>query len=118
MVGRMSARDDRVRLKHMLEASRVVEAFAAGRTREDLDRDLQLTFALARAVEIIAEAAKDVSDDRQTRHPGIPWRAIAATHHRLVHDPLDVDLDRLWHIVSVDVPVLIPHLRDALGETP
>ncbi|WP_041448709.1 DUF86 domain-containing protein [Anaeromyxobacter sp. Fw109-5] len=114
----MSARDDRVRLKHMLDASRVVEAFAAGRTREDLDRDLQLTFALARAVEIVAEAAKDVSEERRMHHPGVPWRAIAATHHRLVHDPLALDLDRLWHIVSVDVPVLIPHLRDALGETP
>jgi uncharacterized protein with HEPN domain len=58
----MSERDDRVRLRHMLEASQQALAFVASRTREDLDRDLQLTLALTRLVEIIGEAAKNVSD--------------------------------------------------------
>jgi len=57
----MSERDDRVRLQHMLDASRQAIAFVHGRPREDLDSDLQLTLALTRLVEIIGEAAKNVS---------------------------------------------------------
>ncbi len=58
----MSEREDRVRLQHMLDASRQAIAFIQGRGRKDLDADLQLTLALTRLVEIVGEAAKNVSD--------------------------------------------------------
>jgi len=47
-------REDRVRLQHMLDASRQAIAFVQGRRRDELDRDLQLTLALTRLVEIVA----------------------------------------------------------------
>ena len=110
----MSERDNRVRLQHMLDAARQALAFAKGRRRDDLDRDAQLTLALTRLVEILGEAAKNVSDDERARHPTIPWRAIAGTRDRLVHAYFNVDLDRLWQIVSVDLQSLVPVLEAAL----
>lgn len=86
-----------------------------GRGREELDRELQLTLALTRLVEIVGEAAKNVSDEERRRHPRIPWRAIAGTRDRLVHAYFDVDLDRLWQIVSVDLPELVRELEAALA---
>jgi uncharacterized protein with HEPN domain len=50
----MSEREDRVRLQHMLDASRQSIAFVQGRGRKDLDTDLQLTPALTRLVEIVS----------------------------------------------------------------
>lgn len=38
----MSERDDRVRLRHMLDAARQALTFIRGRQRADLDPDLQL----------------------------------------------------------------------------
>lgn len=102
----------------MLEASQQAVAFIAGRTRGELDRDLQLTLALTRLVEIIGEAAKNVSDAERGRRPEIPWRAIAGTRDRLAHAYFDVDLDRLWQIVSVDLRALIPALEAALAAMP
>ena len=69
----MSEREDRVRLQHMLDATRHAIAFTQGRQRKDLDTDLQLTLALTRLVEIVGEAAKNVSDDERQRHPDVPW---------------------------------------------
>ena len=111
----MSERDDRVRLQHMLDASRQAIVFVQGRGREDLDRDVQLTLALTRLVEIIGEAAKNVSSEERLKHPSIPWRAIAGTRDRLVHAYFDVDLDRLWQIVSTDLRDLVPELEAALA---
>jgi uncharacterized protein with HEPN domain len=111
----MSEREDRVRLQHMLDASRQAIAFIQGRGRKDLDANLQLTLALTRLVEIVGEAAKNVSDDERRRHPEVPWRAIAGTRDRLVHAYFDVDLDQLWRIVSADLPALVPVLERALG---
>src|SRR5713226_3828107 len=90
----------------MLDASRQAIAFVQGRRRNDLDTDLQLTLALTRLVEIVGEAAKNVSDEERQRHPEVPWRAIAGTRDRLVHAYFDVDLDQLWQIVAVDLPAL------------
>jgi len=83
----MSKREDRVRLQHMLDASRQAIAFVQGRLRNDLDTDLQLTLALTRLVEILGEAAKNVSDEERQRHSEVPWRAIAGTRDRLAQTP-------------------------------
>jgi uncharacterized protein with HEPN domain len=113
----MSKREDRVRLQHMLDASRQAVTFVQGRQRGDLDSDLQLTLALTRLVEIVGEAAKNVSDEERQRHPAIPWRPIAGTRDRLAHAYFDVDLDQLWQIVAVDLPSLVPVLEKALSGT-
>lgn len=55
-------RDDTVRLRHMLDAAREAMTFVRGRTRADLDTDRQLVLALVKAVEIIGEAAYQLSD--------------------------------------------------------
>jgi uncharacterized protein with HEPN domain len=75
----MSEREDRVRLQHMLDASRQAIAFVQGRRRNDLDADLQLTLALTRLVEIVGEAAKNVSDEERQQHSEVPWRANATS---------------------------------------
>lgn len=111
----MSEREDRVRLQHMLDASHQAIAFTQGRQRNDLDTDLQLTLALTRLVEIVGEAAKNVSDDERQRHPEVPWRAIAGTRDRLAHAYFDVDLDQLWRIVATDPPALVALLERALA---
>jgi uncharacterized protein with HEPN domain len=113
----MSEREDRVRLQHMLDASRQAIGFVQGRRRNDLDSDLQLTLALTRLVEIAGEAAKNVSDEERQRHPEVPWRAIAGTRDRLAHAYFDVDLDQLWQIVAADLPALVRVLERALNVT-
>ena len=42
--------EDRVRLRHMIQACEAAMSFVAGRERADLDGDLMLTFALVRAL--------------------------------------------------------------------
>ena len=68
-------------------------------------------------MKVVGEAAKNVSDQERKRHPEVPWRAIAGTRDRLAHAYLDVDLDQLWRIDSVDLPALIPVLEAGLAST-
>ena len=49
--------DDSIRLRHMRDAAREALGFVRGRSRSDLDHDLQLVWALVKAIEIIGEAA-------------------------------------------------------------
>jgi uncharacterized protein with HEPN domain len=114
----MSQHDDAIRLRHMLDAARQAVAFTQGRSNADLYRDAQLALALTRLVEIIGEAAKNVSAETRVRLPEIPWRAIAGTRDRLVHAYFDVDLERLWQIVAVDLPPLVAALGPLVRAPP
>jgi len=111
----MSQHDDSVRLQHMLDAARQAMVFVQGRSRADLDEDLQLTLALTRLVEIVGEASKNVTSETTEKLAQVPWRAIAGTRDRLVHAYFDVDLDQLWEIVSMDLPLLVEALEGATG---
>ena len=65
------------RLRHMRDAASLAVSFAAGRTREELDADVMLQFALVRALEIIGEAACHLSDETRPRPTarchGLTW---------------------------------------------
>lgn len=58
----MSSNDDEVRLRHMLDAAQQAVEFAQGRTRSDLETDSMLSLSLVRLLEIVGEAAKNVTE--------------------------------------------------------
>ena len=68
-----------------------------------------------RLLEIIGEAAKQVTTETRTAHPEIPWREIAGTRDRLIHGYFDVDLDVVWSIATGDLPGLVESLESMLG---
>ena len=109
---------DRIRLQHMLDAAHSALRFAKGRRREDLDVDEMLTFALTRALEVIGEAAGQVSAKVREEHPDIPWSLAVGMRHRLIHAYFDVDLNRVWDTTIHDLPELVAKLESALTLDP
>ncbi len=99
--------DDDVRLRHLVDAAERAIRFSSGRSRADLDVDDMLTLALTKLVEIVGEAAKQVSGETKAAHPEIPWSAAARMRDRLVHHDFDIDLDVLWSTVRDDLPALL-----------
>ena len=106
--------DDLVRLKHMQDATASALRFVDGRSRQDLDSDEMLLFALVRAVEVIGEAASKVSAAGRAELPDIRWAAIVGMRNRLVHAYADVDRDILWSTVLDELPGLRSRLGQAL----
>lgn len=111
----MTQHDGASRLRHMLDAAQKAVEFSAGKNRGSLDSEEQLVLSLTRLIEIIGEAAKNVSADMRSKHPEIPWSDIAGTRDRLTHGYFEVDYDIVWQIVSSDLPKLIPQLKKLVG---
>ena len=104
-------RSDLIRLRHMLDSARDAQIFVRGRTRQELEGDRQLVLALVKAIEIIGEAASQVSAQARAEVSSLPWRNIIDMRHRLVHAYYDVDLDILWNTIEQDLPPLIDVLE-------
>jgi uncharacterized protein with HEPN domain len=64
--------DDDTRLRHLIEAAEKATAYAAERDRAALDDDEVLRLALTKLVEIVGEAAKQVSEKTRLAHPEVP----------------------------------------------
>jgi len=104
-------KDDFIRLRHMLDAAREAQFFAQNETRSSLDTDRKLVLALVKSIEIIGEAAANVTDKCREDLPQIPWTNIIGMRNRLVHAYFDIDLDILWNTVIEDLPPLIDELE-------
>jgi len=104
-------RDDAIRLLHMLDAAREAVEFARGQTRVDLNSDRKLVLALVKDIEIIGEAAYQISQTTRDQLQGFPWDDIIGMRHRLVHAYFDINLDVLWRTVQDDLPPLIAELE-------
>lgn len=108
--------DDLIRLRHMLDAALQAQMFVRHKSRVDLDDDLQLVWALVKAIEIIGEAAYQINPETRSQTPGIPWEKVIGMRHRLVHAYFDIDLDILWKTVQDGLPPLIAALKAVLNK--
>ena len=95
----------------MLDAARTARDFVRGRTREDLDQDRMLSFALVRAIEVLGEAAGRVSAETRLASPETPWALIVAMRNRLIHGYFDINHDILWQTVHEELPPLLAQLE-------
>lgn len=107
-------REDQVRIAHMLDAAQKALSFADGHKREDLESDEMLLFALVHSLEIVGEAANQVSEIGQKENANIPWADVIAIRNRLIHGYIDIDPDIVWQTVTENLPPLVRQLKPLL----
>jgi len=95
----------------MLDAARQALVYAEGATRATLNTNEMLVHSLVRMIEIIGEAASQVSAEYKQAHPELPWKSMTNMRNHLIHAYFDVDLNRVWKTVEEDAPQLIAQLE-------
>jgi uncharacterized protein with HEPN domain len=90
--------------------------FTLPKSRDDFDQDEDLRVVLTHWIQTIGEAARRVSGEFQREHPEVPWPAIIGMRHKIVHDYLSVDEDRVWRTATEELGELIDQLRALMPE--
>jgi uncharacterized protein with HEPN domain len=62
-------------------------------------------------LQVIGEAAANISDEFTKAHPEIPWPKIIGMRNILVHHYFGIDLNVVWSAVEDDLPPLEANLR-------
>jgi uncharacterized protein with HEPN domain len=114
----MSRHDVYVTLRQMRDHGREALDMARGTSRSELDRDRMRGLALVRLLEVVGEGAVRVPAEDRTRFSKIPWPQIIGLRNRLIHGYDDVDMDIVWHILSVELPALVDELNRLLASKP
>lgn len=105
-------RDDTAYVKHIAEAIAKIERYVAGLSYESFAKDEKTIDAVVRELEIIGEAASNVSGEFKRAHPKIPFRDAADMRNRLIHEYFGVNLKIVWTTVTEDLPKLKETIRD------
>ncbi len=102
----MSIRSDKVLVEDILGAIEKIEFYVCNSSYSDFLNDTKTQDAVVRNIEIIGEAAKNISDLFKEENIEIPWDKIIGTRNRLIHNYSGVNLDILWNIIKDDLPNL------------
>ena len=102
----------------MLDAAHRVVSHVRGFTEAKFLDDRKTQDAVERCVEIIGEAARNVSDAGRAQAQQVPWEVIVGTRHILAHDYGTIDQAKMWRIATTHVPALIDRLLPILRTSP
>lgn len=86
------SKDPAVYLSHILECIDLVEAYITGMSLGEFEEQQQVQDAVLRRIEIVGEAVKNLPEDLRRENPQVPWRQIAGTRDKVIHDYLGVDV--------------------------
>ncbi len=107
-------RDDKVYVRHALDAALKIREFTDHVDRMAFDRDEKLALAVIRLLEVIGEAANGLSQEFRDSNGKIPWSKMIAMRNRLIHGYFDINYDIVWRTVKKDIPVVI-HLLEEIS---
>ena len=102
-------RSERERLHDILDAIQLIWDYPVANDKEFETDEVKRWFYL-KQIEIIGEAAWKIGEVTRSKYPEVPWKKIAGTRHRLVHDYWEVDWDLLLQILKTELEPLNGHI--------
>jgi uncharacterized protein with HEPN domain len=100
------AEKDVVRLRHMLNACEILVNNRGRDTLEEVKNNPVKFYGYVKLVEIIGEAAYNLTKEYRVAHPETPWKMIEGMRHVLVHDYYRISPEKLWDTILSDIPQL------------
>lgn len=112
----MNADTDRVYLTHMQEEVGFLREHLRGVTFDAFVSDEVLMRAVARSLEIIGEAAKNLSPTLRNRHANVDWRGMAGLRDVLIHKYFGINWRIVWDVVQNKIPTFDQQLRRVIKQ--
>lgn len=107
-------RDLTLFLEDILESINLIEKYTENMSSSEFSKRLKVQDAVARRIEIIGEAVKNLPLSFRNKYPDIPWKDIAGMRDILVHAYFGVEINKIWNIIKQKLPSLKQQIQEIL----
>jgi uncharacterized protein with HEPN domain len=107
-------KDDSVYLRHILDAIALIEEYTKGMSENEFLANSMAHDAVVRQIEIIGEAARNISNDFREKHSKIPWGKMTGVRNKIIHEYFNVNYSIVWDTVQDDLHVLKDSIKKIL----
>ena len=107
-------RDDTVYLHHNLDAIDRIEEYTKGMSENEFLGNSMAHDAVVRQIEIIGEAARNISVEFRNKHSKLPWGKMTGIRNKIIHEYFNVNYAIVWDTVQDDLPVLKKSIKKIL----
>ena len=94
---------------------RFAQEFVAGIDYDSFAKSRRDVYAVTRAIEIVSEASKRLTDDVRARHPHLPWRDIRDAGNFYRHQYDNVAEAYVWRTVRDFLPPLLAAVESEIA---
>ena len=102
----MKTRNESLYLYDILECCDAIASYIVDVSEIEFQNNKMMQDALVRNIEVIGEAAKNLSNELRDSNPEVSWSQIMRMRDKIVHHYFRIDLDFVWQTVKQDIPVL------------
>jgi uncharacterized protein with HEPN domain len=106
--------NDETYIGHIAEAIEKTEDYIGELTYDEFLKDSKTVDAVIRQLEIIGEAANNISAEFQNAHPEIQWNKIISMRNRLIHEYFGVNEEIVWSTAKEKLSVLKKQIEEVL----
>jgi len=107
-------REDAGRLRHMLDAIEQLERYTRGMSESEFTSRPMVQDAVARQIDVVCQAAKNVSAEFQDLHPKLPWVKTIGLHNKIVGEDFKLNVPVVWNTIQDDLPLVKQTIRKFL----
>lgn len=100
----MSKRDNNLLLRDIIEAITNIEEYLENISEDVFYNDKKTKDAVVRNLEVIGEAANQITTDYKNKNSNIEWREAADLRNRIIHEYAGLDYVLLWEIIHLNLP--------------
>lgn len=111
-----SSLGDRARLQHIQDAILEIVSYTNNISFEDFKSNSMALFASVKQLEIIGEAANNITEHFKKLYNEIEWRKIIGLRNLLVHEYFGIDETVVWGIIKKDLPKLQEEVKQILKQ--
>jgi len=107
-------RDDTVYLRHILDAIELFREYTKGMTENEFLGNTMAHDAVVRQIEILGEAARNISEEYKNKHSKLPWGKMIGIRNKIIHEYFNINYAIVWDTVKDDLPYLKKAIKQIL----
>lgn len=97
---------DTAYLHHIMNAINQIEHYTRGMSESEFLSRPMVQDAVARQMEIVIEASRNISAEFQGQHPRLPWSKTIGTREKIILKDFSLNISTIWDTIQDDLPFL------------